>query len=44
MKAKIDFSEFSNNKESNIGKASWYRNIPYIEVAERANELFYSIF
>lgn len=39
-----DFSEFSNNKEHNIEKASWYRNIPFIEVAERANELFYSIF
>lgn len=39
-----DFCEFSNNKERNIGKASWYRNIPFIEVANRANELFYSIF
>lgn len=39
-----DFCDFSNNKEHNIGKASWYSNIPYIEVAERANELFDSIF
>lgn len=39
-----DFCEFSNNKEHNIGKANWYLNIPFMEVAERANELFYTIF